>query len=111
MPQQHPTTTGTGLTPVPVSFFLHSAVHRRPNTAASPSQTDWCGLSANQVAHLIRALTRHRDVLVDLDHDPLITDAARYLGRQPAHLTDGNLRRLEPALPVPRIAGDRDGAG
>jgi hypothetical protein len=59
-------------------------------------------------------------VVVDLDDHPLITRAARYLGRQPARLdtdrdtglgTDDDRLRLRPAPPARRLTGRRDGAG
>jgi hypothetical protein len=115
MPQNHPNTSSAGLTPVPLTIFLHPSHHRRhtpPTDAPAPAPPDWCGVQPNDAAHLIAAYTRRGDLVIDLDAHPTITRAARYLGRQPVHLlTAGQHRRLLPAPPARRILGRHGGAG
>jgi hypothetical protein len=67
---------------------------------------DWCGVPAREVARLIAVYTAPGDLVIDLDEHPTIAHAARYLGRQPAHLvTDDDHHRSRPAPPARRVYG------
>ncbi len=118
MPRNHPspsgTGSGTGLSPVPVSIFLHPPRRRYTPPADVPTpaaHVDWCGVQPNDAAHLIAEYTRRGDVVIDLDAHPMINRAARFLGRQPAHLVTGGEGRVRPAPPARRLFGRRGGAG
>ncbi len=114
MPRNHPSSSGagsgTGLPPVPVSIFLHPSGHRR-RTRPAAAHADWCAVQPNDAAHLIAGYTRRGDVVIDLDAHPMITWAARFLGRQPAHLVTDGEGRVRPAPPARRFFGRRNGAG
>src|SRR5438046_695496 len=114
MPHNHPSPSGpgsgTGLPPVPVSIFLHPPRHRR-RTLSAAAHVDWCGVQPNDAAHLIAGYTRRGDVVIDLDAHPMINRAARFLGRQPAHLITNGEGRVRPAPPARRLFGRRNGAG
>jgi hypothetical protein len=107
MPQTRPTLTGSGLAPVPVGIFLPTPPRTRPaGTRASARHGDWYGVTPHDTAHLVAALTKRGDLVIDLDEHPTITHAARFLGRQPAHLTtDGQHHRVRPAPPARRLYG------
>jgi hypothetical protein len=107
MPQTRSTPHRSGLPPVPVGIFLSTPLSRAASGPAFTGHTDWCGVPAHEVARLIAVYTAPGDLVIELDEHPTIAHAARYLGRQPAHLvTDGDHHRAQrPAPPAHRIYG------
>jgi hypothetical protein len=106
--------------PVPVSLFLVVARRPRPprgSAIAASDLSDWHGLSASNLAYLIRRHTRFGDVVLDLDEHPTVAAAARYLHRAPAKLvTDGKAERIRLLPPSkdaarPRRVLSRPGPG
>lgn len=95
MPQTHPTTPAPGLVPAPVAVLL--PIPDRPDGTPTPVRDTgrWCGLDARTTARLIAVYTRAGDTVVDLDASPLITQAARWLDRNPTPvLTHSKRQRM-----------------
>jgi hypothetical protein len=92
--------------PVPVGLFLATAHRpRRPRGSALASDLpDWHGLSASNLAYLIRRYTRFGDVVLDLDEHPTVAAAARYLHRAPAKLVAQDGAERIRLLPPPKDA-------
>jgi len=106
MPQTRSTPSRSGLPPVPVGILLPTPPHRAMSGPTFAGHADWCGVPAQEVARLIAVYTAPGDRVIELDDHPTIAHAARYLGRQPAHLvTDGEHNRTRPAPPAHRIYG------
>ncbi|HEX8631748.1 MAG TPA: hypothetical protein VF755_26615 [Catenuloplanes sp.] len=111
MPQTHPTTTGAGLTPVPVALLLPPPA-RNDDTATTPGGLpDWCGITARDIARLIATYSQPDDIVVNLDAHPTISGAAAHLHRHPVTpLTD----RDRPGVPCSGVEDEampRHGAG
>lgn len=88
MPQKYPTTSPTGLTPIPVAVLLpHRGGQRTDSADGVP---DWHGVTAREAAGLITRLSAVGDLVVELDGHPTILRAAEYHDRQSAAAsTDG----------------------
>src|SRR6266508_3045149 len=105
MPHTAPTPPGAPLTPVPVAVLLPPPDPARRATPRRGQPPDWCGLTPRTACQMIATYTRARDVVIDLDRNATVNDAARRLERRPANLltdrygTSG--RRPGPRLPLP----------
>ncbi|WP_348650219.1 hypothetical protein [Verrucosispora sp. WMMD573] len=102
MPKPRSTAPGDRPQPAPVGLFLPllplSLAPRTPCLAVR----DWHGLSASQLAYLIRRYTDAGGVVLDLDAHPSATATTTYLGRVPARLVTGRYGphvRLLPSEP------------
>ncbi len=109
MPHTAPTPPGAPLTPVPVAVLLPPPDPARRATPRRGQPPDWCGLTPRTACQMIATYTRARDVVIDLDRNATVNDAARRLERRPANLltdrygTSG--RRPGPRLPLGGEAG------
>jgi hypothetical protein len=111
MPQTHPTASPAGLPPVPVAVLLPRAQHRRPHLAPDDAGSTWCGIDAGNAAALICAYSRLDDVVLTVGPEPMLAQAAQYLGRHPATLlTDGDRWWVRAAGRIQRRVGQL-GAG
>jgi hypothetical protein len=111
MPHTAPQPPGAPLTPVPVAVLLPPPDPARRVAPRRGQPADWCGLTPDAACTLIDRYTRRRDVVIDLDRNATVIDAARRLERRPATLLTDRHGSCG-SQPGPRLPlGGEHGAG